>query len=332
MEIFARNINEAFVLGWQYMMDDSVMIRNSRNGPVREEPTVTTTLYHYPRERVLFHPLRDCNPFFHLFESIWMLAGRNDVAYLARYLPRMKEYSDDGVTLNSAYGARWKDLLPVVVSHLQKDPDSRRAYLPIFQPHDVNHTGKDMPCNTGVSFYIRNGALDMAVFNRSNDMVWGAYGANVVHFSFLQEYVATLLNVEVGQYSQVSSCFHLYTDFDITKRMLGKIDPLPFDPYETGDVRADGPMVLSHHTAEEQWQAEAAEFFKFCETNATSHIWEEPFFEVLAVPMQEAWVAYKNKKWDAAFIHAAEIQADDWRTNVIQWLKRRKEKADGNAS
>ena len=32
--------------------------------------------------------------------------------------------------------------------------------------------------------------LCMTVCNRSNDMLWGAYGANVVHMSMLQEFVA----------------------------------------------------------------------------------------------------------------------------------------------
>lgn len=329
MELIARNVNEAFPIMWHHMLDEKqgLLKRDSRNGPTVEfrEPAVTT--YKMPRERVLFLPVRDANPFFHLFEAIWMLAGRNDVAYLCRYLPRMMDYSDDGVTLNSAYGARWKELLPYVVDHLRKDPTSRRAYLPIFRPEDVFLTGKDMPCNTGVSFYIRDGQLDVAVFNRSNDMVWGAYGANVVHFSFLQEYVAGLLDIGVGRYSQVSSCFHLYTEFDITKRIMNHgVDPMPYDPYATGDVTADGPLVLSHPDEEDLWQWEAKIFFEFCEHGDDGYGWKHLFFRDLAVPMERVWKAYKEKDWDKANALVEIIQATDWRSNVRAWLRRRSDK------
>ena len=59
---------------------------------------------------------------------------------------------------------------------------------------DLSHRNesKDLPCNTHVYFSIREGFLDMTVCNRSNDLIWGCCGANAVHMSFLQEYVATM--------------------------------------------------------------------------------------------------------------------------------------------
>lgn len=326
MELIVRNINEAFPIMWHRMWSGDGMIqRPSRNGPVIEAVEPVVTVYRCPRERVLFLPVRDCNPFFHLFESVWMLAGRNEVDYLCKYLPRMREYSDDGKTLNSAYGARWHTLLNDSIAQLNRDVNSRRAHFPIFLPEDSAHTGKDMPCNTGVSFYIRNGALDMSVFNRSNDMVWGAYGANVVHFSFLQEYTACLLDVPVGQYSQISSCFHLYTEFDITKRMVGKVRPAPYDPYEAGAVDADAPEVLNGPNPD-RWQLEAAWFIDhFCNGEARETC-KESFFEYLAVPMQIVWEAYKAKRWDKAMRFTENITGTDWREYTRAWLQRRIDK------
>jgi thymidylate synthase len=72
--------------------------------------------------------------------------------------------------------------------------------------------GKDVPCNTNAFFRVTNGKLDMMVNCRSNDIFWGAYGANAVHFSFLQEYVASSIGVEVGRYWQNSFNFHAYVD------------------------------------------------------------------------------------------------------------------------
>jgi hypothetical protein len=42
--------------------------------------TPVVTCYSAPTQRVLFSPMRDANPFFHLMEALWMLAGRDDVA------------------------------------------------------------------------------------------------------------------------------------------------------------------------------------------------------------------------------------------------------------
>ena len=79
--IRARNVQEALVVGLQDLRRYGVE-RESRNGPVVVFPEPVTTVCERPEERVLFHCERDANPFFHLFEALWMLAGRNDLAYL----------------------------------------------------------------------------------------------------------------------------------------------------------------------------------------------------------------------------------------------------------
>ena len=52
---------------------------------------------------------------------------------------------------------------------------------------------EEIPCNTAIYFKVREGKLNMTVSNRSNDVIWGTFGANVVHMSILQEYVAYFL-------------------------------------------------------------------------------------------------------------------------------------------
>ena len=51
----------------------------------------------------------------------------------------------------------------------------------------------------------------MTVSNRSNDIIWGTFGANAVHMSMLHEYVASALMLHVGKYTQISDSFHAYT-------------------------------------------------------------------------------------------------------------------------
>jgi thymidylate synthase len=261
MHLKVRNVNDAFAavvravnlgaMGNQSGFDVlPVSRRPSRNGPVIQvtEPVLLT--YERPRERVLFNESRDCNIFFHLYESLWMLAGREDVRALEYYLPRMREYSDDGKVFNGAYGNRWRnwkvptfsklmvhpdfaweaiDQLKTVAKRLKANPDDRRGVVTMWSVHSdlMRHGSKDVCCNLNVLFSVREVLvpkkklhgigpqalfrfLDMTVTNRSNDLVWGMLGANAVHFSFLHEYMAARVGAEVGVYNHFTNNLHAY--------------------------------------------------------------------------------------------------------------------------
>lgn len=227
-----RNVQEALPRALR-LLDNEGVERSSRNGPVLLGPSVTT-VYERPCERVIFWPERDANPFFHLYEALWMLAGRNDVAGPARYAKNMVNYSDDGETFHGAYGHRWRrwladwskppsketglnarlDQLELIAIELRENPDSRRCVLQMWDgQYDLGRSGKDLPCNLTVTFQRGiEGELNLTVFCRSNDIIWGAYGANAVHFSVLLEYMALWIGCAVGTYTQVSVNWHAYLD------------------------------------------------------------------------------------------------------------------------
>jgi len=105
-------------------------------------PEPVTTTYLRPTERVLFHAGRDANPIFHLMEAIWMLAGRNDVAFLEQFNRTIGQYSDNGEVFNAAYGHRWRkhfghDQLIEVINLLRKDPKSRQAVIQMWDDKDL---------------------------------------------------------------------------------------------------------------------------------------------------------------------------------------------------
>ena len=128
MEVInCRNVNDGFIKALDKIETEHIVLE-SRAGEVMEFPTPVTTVYKNPTERVLFEEIRDANPFFHFMESVWMLAGRNDLEYVVNYNKRMSEYSDDGVTLHGAYGYRWIkhftfDQLDIIVKRLKDNPD-----------------------------------------------------------------------------------------------------------------------------------------------------------------------------------------------------------------
>lgn len=186
MHLTYRNVNDAFLglVGyfhkperWDSTCGVGVVSSRSRNGNVSMIPEPVLITYQRPLERVLFNQARDCNPFALLYEALWMLAGRNDVESLAYYTKQFAEYSDDGRTLNGAYGYRWRaakgapnlwtsggepgksvrgynrpgvDQLNLLVGHLKAQPDSRRAVLQMWNVEDdLLKIGLGGACNCG---------------------------------------------------------------------------------------------------------------------------------------------------------------------------------------
>ena len=106
--INASNINHAFRQGLGLLLSYAGDKGTSRNGTVIRVPEPVTTVYAQPRLRVLQNKVRNANPFFHLMEAMWMLAGRNDLKFVKVFNTRMGTYTDDGVTQPAAYGHRWR--------------------------------------------------------------------------------------------------------------------------------------------------------------------------------------------------------------------------------
>jgi hypothetical protein len=295
-----------------YYLRQYGIITASRNGPTIEAPGPVTTQYLRPCERVLFDPRRDANPFFHLFEAIWMLGGRNDLSFIEKFNKRIREYSDDGITINgSAYGYRWrhkfgKDLLEHVIVLLRKDPTTRRAYLPHWDPtEDGLGSSRDYPCNVGISFQQRAAKLRMTVFNRSNDILWGAYGANAVHFSFLQEYVARSIECHIDSYYQVSDSFHAYTEFGPWKKLHDAPKFVDFDFYSSRKVLSV-PLWSNEgkNTFDDDVQRLLSGERKF----------KSQYFLDVVEPM---WAA-----WDSRSL-ARLNERIDWHRAGVEWLRRR---------
>jgi thymidylate synthase len=330
-----RNVHALFPRVIQELLRTGVR-RDSRNGPVLVFPEPVTTVYEQPAERVLFYPERDANPFFHLAEALWMLGGREDVEFIARYVKRMESYSDDGLTFHGAYGYRWRrhflrdvpegyedpqtqaiDQLSLIIEALRKDPDDRRQVLTMWDPKwDLGRKGKDIPCNLQATFQIApDGRLDMMVTNRSNDIIWGAYGANAVHFSILHEYMARCIGVRQGIYRQVSANFHAYVE------VLDKVKEIRMETWNPYDSRWSclKPWPLMS-TTREVWEMDLQ---RYLNNNVVVGPFKDPFFTHVAAPMALAYAYHKMGNRDRAFAFVETIKAEDWKVACYEWLNRR---------
>lgn len=332
--ISVRNVNEALPEGIRYLETSGVRA-SSRNGEVIRSPCPVVTVYSHPNERVIFWSERDANPFLHFFEALWMLAGHDDVAFVANYARRMRTFSDDGVTLHGAYGKRWRgwfkqDQLKVVVQRLRMDKTDRRCVIQMWDADaDLARLGKDVPCNTQIYLNAARGALDLTVLCRSNDIIWGAYGANSVHFSVLQEYLAGAIGIPVGTLYQFSNDYHAYVEvYDQCAELSDKVDVFRerrcCEPYQMDEVEPFPLMEVDAKT----WDEDLSVLMDSGPTVG----FRDPFFRRVATPLWHAHEAYKQiGKGEDRFHSAIEITeqcaAADWRRAAKEWIMRRWQKS-----
>lgn len=324
-----RNVNDAYARLSHYIMSRGIRL-DSRNGATMAAPGPVLVKFRQPYERVLFDEARDANPTFHLMEAVWMLAGARDVAFVEHYNKNMRTFSDDGAVFNAAYGHRWRhhfgqDQLMTVVGLLRANPNDRRAIISMWDAHgDLNSDSKDVPCNLQILPRLVDEpdigkALEFTITNRSNDLVWGLCGANAVHMSFMQEWMAGALGVKCGQWNHLSNNLHIYDrHWDLCRNVVRSAEHPMFHPWP-------GSQPLLHHANYDC----AMVFLDECEQIAqgrkgAGHEFQSPFLNDTVEPVMAAWEEWKaGNKGDALEI-AACIESNDWRRAVVAWYRRRK--------
>jgi thymidylate synthase len=317
-----NDVNEAYH-ELQYTKKHYTKWEDTRNGAALVWQAPVLVCNASPYRRVLFDPIRNANPFFHYMEAIWMLAGSNDVYFLNRFSQQIKEYSDNGSTFHGAYGHRWRfhfgqDQLDSVIHQLKKSPSSRRIVLSMWDPKvDMESFSKDLPCNTHIYFRVVDRKLDMTVCNRSNDLAWGMMGANIVHMSILQEYIANAAEMEIGNLYQFTNNLHVYKGWEDKWRE-------PWDHwYELN------PMARSHKFSPTTLNLIEAE--RFLEDGIhTNYPYKCQILRDNAVPMFDAWLNYKSDNLPLAKHIASRIYDDDWKRACMEWLTRVEAKRDGS--
>lgn len=235
-----------------------------RGQKIKEALAVTIALEN-PRARVLNLKARDAQYGFAVGEFLWYWAGKNDLDTLLYYNKRAGQFSDDGKTVNSAYGARLREWRmkyrnddpylsqwEVCRNTLLKDQDSRRAVLIINNEWDQykaeTRGSKDVPCTLSLQFFIRDGFLDLHVHMRSNDAVWGLT-YDLFSFTLFQEMMywelicAGLTDLKLGAYYHTAGSMHIYERHfamaeEVAKEYLapGFHPAVPMDPIDLTEM------------------------------------------------------------------------------------------------
>jgi hypothetical protein len=187
---------------------------SSRNGNVTYLNNVIIELTN-PKSRHLNLHGRNNNIYATIGEIFWIMSGSDKIdPFLSFFLPRAKDYSDDGLTWRGGYGPRiyMDNQLQNAIDVFKTDGlDTRRSIISIYDSGiDSGVETKDLPCNNLIHFLVSDGKLNMNVVSRSSDVIWGLFGINIAEWTFLQEYVAQMVGVPVGVYTHFTSNLHIY--------------------------------------------------------------------------------------------------------------------------
>lgn len=286
----------------------------TRGGPVLSFPEPVLWTLTNPRNRVLINPIRDANPFFHAMEFIWMMSGEGKIDWITQFSKKYGDFAQD----YAGYGYRWRksfyfDQIRQVILALKKDPQTRRAVLTMWAASDVVPSGqKEVPCNLMIALRNVGGQLDMTVTNRSNDIIYGALGANVVHMTMLHELIAHGAGLELGVYRAFSINAHMYQKMPRFDELYNR------SVYHRGISEQCRPILQDH----EKWE----DFIEDCENMVYNK----------DNSMRTEWMAGVAESIFSNFFTRSmtkEIQCPAWRRACGEWLARRQNRCyNGKAS
>lgn len=186
---------------------------SSRDGEVCGEVINAVTVIKDPTQNILKSPIRNLPMRYAVGELLWYLSGSDSLHDIKQYSKAWENLSDDGVTVNSAYGYRIKekfgfDQWEYCKNKLINDVKSRQAVIHIKDAD--NKPTKDTPCTVSLQFLIRDNKLHLTVYMRSND-IWLGFPYDVFSFTCMQIKMAMELGYDVGEYTHIAGSLHLYT-------------------------------------------------------------------------------------------------------------------------
>jgi thymidylate synthase len=214
-----KNLNEAFVEELAKLKTRGNVV-NSR-GSKQLERTFVNFVIEDPTQIDIDVPARKFNKSYAIAEWMWYLSANQKINNISKLASIWSDIQDPYGEAESNYGSyiftpnnREDSQWDWVINELVSDCDSRRATIAINQPYHKSKNPKDYPCTHYIHFFIRNGKLDMGVYMRSNDAVFGLCN-DVFTFSLFQQLMLNSLNdkgmnLSLGQYHHSAGSFHIY--------------------------------------------------------------------------------------------------------------------------
>ncbi len=226
-----KNLNEAFVEELSALKTNGSIV-NSRGSKQLERTFVNFTIKD-PSQLDIEVPARKFSRNYGIAEWLWYISANPKVNNISKLASIWDNIKDNYGEAESNYGTYIFSVPPNssktqwqwVVDELVSDIDSRRATIVINQPYHKEKNAKDYPCTHYIQFFIRGGKLDMGVYMRSNDAVFG-FCNDVFTFALFQQLLLNELNqrglnLELGTYNHSAGSFHIYErHFEMMNKIL----------------------------------------------------------------------------------------------------------------
>ena len=202
---------------------------DSRIGKTKHLTDVTIAI-HFPGSNVCLDRTRNLSLRYLLAEIHWYLSGSNKVTDIAPYAKMWNDLTDDGETVNSAYGYRifhkfGFDQLQFVIDKLLKNPYDRQAVIHIKEAS--NKPTKDTPCTCLLQFTCFKGKLNLHTYMRSND-IWLGLPYDMGFFITLLQIVSEETGLPLGVYYHTVGDLHLYERHWDKEVKVSRTEDLPF--------------------------------------------------------------------------------------------------------
>lgn len=166
-----------------------------------------------PQEKVINVPERKFNKDYADYEWEWYLKGdrnANEIAERAKIWKQMMVPDTNG-EVNSNYGYFWNynDQLDRVIKDLKTNKNTRRAIVVHYDINELDRYKFDTPCNDVLNFYVKDDKLNLTVFARSIDLVYG-FCNDQYTFAKLMELISKETGYPMGQMHWMITNLHIY--------------------------------------------------------------------------------------------------------------------------
>ena len=154
-------------------------------------------------------------------EMRWMMSGSTNINDLDSKI--WDEWADENGDLGPTYGAQLRafnrhttggsveqDQLATFLAELINNPGSRRHMLTLWNPTELDAQALP-PCITQAQARVRNGILDLHVYQRSADIFLGV-PFDLVGWAYLQTVLAALAGYTPGSLTFSYGSLHLYAN------------------------------------------------------------------------------------------------------------------------
>jgi thymidylate synthase len=185
-----------------------------------------------------------------LHELLWIISGNTNIQYLVDNKVNIwNEWADESGDLGPVYGKqlrRWYshhlerdlkllngggppeiDQLANVIEQIRSNPDSRRHVVSMWNVADLGYM-RLAPCHLLFQLYVRDGILDLQMYQRSADMFLGV-PFNIASYSLLLMMVAKLTNLQPGVFIHTIGDAHIYLNHldQVDEQLSREPFPLP---------------------------------------------------------------------------------------------------------